>query len=633
MFEAIQPSLSDLLKDARDGKLQLPDFQRGWVWEEDGIQSLIVSIARSFPVGAMLTLKTGGGVKLKPRPIEGAPVEAERREPEELLLDGQQRTTSLYQAVMRAEPVDTKTAKGKKHRVFFYFNIDKCLQDPMPEEAVEIIDDTRLVTKNFGRDVVMDLSTPRGEFEHMRFPVHLVFAPNEWFNGWMEHWQFDQAKIRLFQQFQNKVIKAFEGYKVPLIRLERETSREAVCLVFEKVNTGGKKLDAFELLTAMFAAVGKVNLRNDWYGEKGAADTGRASRLAQFDVLKGIERTDFLRAISLAHTFELRRAAEINGKLGKELPAVSCNHGALLAIPVEAYLKWAQPVTDGFLNAARFIHAHGIYWWKDVPYPSQLTAFAALQATRDNKPLTAAERARITRWYWSGVFGELYGSSTETRIANDVEDLTKWLADGAAEPRNVASASFQESRLDTLYTRISAAYKGVNALLMSRGATDFLTAERIQVGNYFSENFDIHHIFPRAWCTRKENAIPAKRYDSVVNKTMISARTNKIIGGSAPSGYCEKLNKAVSDAGAELDSIMRGHMIDPVHLRANAFDAFYAARKEKLLQLIEDAMGKGALRDGTGDSEDYDTEVEVEFAAAALIPAENGESSDAEPEG
>lgn len=264
MFEAIQPTLSDLLKDARDGKLQLPDFQRGWVWEEDGIQSLLASIARSFPVGAMLTLKTGGDLKFKPRPIEGAPTEAADREPEELLLDGQQRTTSLYQALMRAEAVDTKTAKGKKHRAFFYFNIDKSLDDPMPEDAIEIIDMTRRVTENFGRDVKMDLSTPKGEFTHMRFPVNLILAPNDWFNGWMEHWQYDQAKIKLFQQFQNKIIKAFEAYKVPLIRLGRETSREAVCLVFEKVNTGGKKLDAFELLTAMFAAIGKVDLRKDW---------------------------------------------------------------------------------------------------------------------------------------------------------------------------------------------------------------------------------------------------------------------------------------------------------------------------------------------------------------------------------
>jgi hypothetical protein len=231
--------------------------------------------------------------------------------------------------------------------------------------------------------------------------------------------------------------------------------------------------------------------------------------------------------------------------------------------------------------------------------------------------MTAAERAKITRWYWCGVFGELYGSSSETRMANDIEDLTKWLGDGATEPRSIAGASFQESRLDTLYTRISAAYKGVSALLMSRNAADFLTGESIQVGNYFSENFDIHHIFPRAWCKRAENSIPAKRYDSVVNKTMISARTNRMIGGNAPSLYCGKLDREVQGAGADLNEILCSHMVEPEFLRADAFERFYASRKERLLLLIEDVMGKNALRDGTGEADEYDLDGEAELAEAA----------------
>ena len=72
-FELIDPTLENVLRDAKDGKLQLPDFQRGWVWDEDAIKSLVASIARSFPVGALLTLKTGGEVHFKPRFVEGAP--------------------------------------------------------------------------------------------------------------------------------------------------------------------------------------------------------------------------------------------------------------------------------------------------------------------------------------------------------------------------------------------------------------------------------------------------------------------------------------------------------------------------------------------------------------------------------
>lgn len=616
MFELIQPTLKDILKEAESGKLQLPDFQRGWVWEENGVASLIASIARSFPVGALLTLKTGGAIHFQPRMVEGA--EPVSREPDELLLDGQQRVTSLFQALLRDAPVDTRTSKGKKRQVYFYIDMKRALEDPFPDEAIEIVDHTRVVRQNIGRDVLLDLSEREGEYSEMRFPANHVFHATDWFNGWMAHWDYDREKIELFQRFDKMVLEPIRNYMMPMIRLSQDTTKEGVCLVFEKVNTGGKKLDAFELLTAMFAAAGTVNLRTDWYGDKTAKDpalrTGRERRLHEIDVLRGIDRADFLRAISLVHTHELRRAAEDGGRSGKELPSVSCTHAALLDIPAEAYAKWCDAVSKGFESAARFLHGRGLFWWKDVPYPSQITALAALFALRENRALTAGEAKKLERWFWCGVFGELYGSSTDTRIANDVEDLRRWLDGGESEPRTINGAIFSESRLDTLYMRLSAAYKGVHALLMNSGARDFLSGEQIGVANFFSESFDIHHIFPRAWCDAHK--IPRERYNTIVNKSAISARTNRKIGGKAPSAYCEKLDADTSAAGVELDEILLSHQIDPSLLREDDFDNFYTARKTALLGMIEGAMGKSALRDGTGDASDYDMPDEDDLAAA-----------------
>lgn len=61
----------------------------------------------------------------------------------------------------------------------------------------------------------------------------------------------------------------------------------------------------------------------------------------------------------------------------------------------------------------------------------------------------------------------------------------------------------------------------------------------------------------------------------------------------------------MSEAGPGLDQILSGHGIDPPSLRADDFNRFYQARKESLLSLIEGAMDKKALRDGTGDPQDY----------------------------
>src|ERR1700687_3605876 len=94
-FKTNPINLNELLEDCEHGVLQLPDFQRSWVWDEDRIKSLIASISRAFPVGALMSLEAGGLVTFKPRPIEGAPTEAKHVTPQSLLLDGQQRMTSL----------------------------------------------------------------------------------------------------------------------------------------------------------------------------------------------------------------------------------------------------------------------------------------------------------------------------------------------------------------------------------------------------------------------------------------------------------------------------------------------------------------------------------------------------------
>src|SRR6478735_2441120 len=107
-FQTNPIDLHRLLDECHRGVIQLPDFQRSWVWDEDRIKSLIASISRAFPVGALMTMETGGDVEFKPRPIEGVKL-ADGTQPQALLLDGQQRLTSLYQVTLRNQVVETIT--------------------------------------------------------------------------------------------------------------------------------------------------------------------------------------------------------------------------------------------------------------------------------------------------------------------------------------------------------------------------------------------------------------------------------------------------------------------------------------------------------------------------------------------
>ncbi len=136
------------------------------------------------------------------------------------------------------------------------------------------------------------------------YPVSQVFDWDRWQDGFDKHWRGDEheAVRETFRAFKRQVLENFKYYRVPVISLDRSTSKEAVCVVFEKVNTGGKPLDAFELVTAMYAAEGH-ELRKDWYGDdcarKGATAvswTRCGLRTREAGIIAGVSNTDFLQA-------------------------------------------------------------------------------------------------------------------------------------------------------------------------------------------------------------------------------------------------------------------------------------------------------------------------------------------------
>lgn len=574
----------------------MPDFQRGWVWDDEGLRSLLASISRSFPVGAVMTLQTGGEVRFKPRPIEGAPPEAQHTSPDALILDGQQRITSLYQTTMRREVVATINTKRQPIRRFYYIDMQRAL-DPTADrmEAIVGLPESRIETRNFGKEVVRDLSTPEAEYAACMFPANRIFDWNDWQTGFVAHWNYAGDKTQFWFRFLNEVLAAFHQYQMPVIELGRRTSREAVCLVFEKVNTGGKKLDAFELLTAIYAGEEEgFHLRDEW---SAIARSLRESIALKDHPLTRVEATDFFQALALLYTRDRRRAHLADGRPG-DAPPINCTRDTILSLPLQAYKTYARRLTEGFRTAGRFLFAQNIYWFRDVPYQSQLVPLAAILTELGGRWEHDTVRRKLARWYWCGVFGELYGGAIETRFGKDLADVLDWI-DGGEEPTTVRDAGFRAERLDTMRSRLSAAYKGVHALLMGAGARDFRSGQPFNHTTYFDEAVDIHHVFPRDWC--RKAGIPDARFDTIVNKTPLSAGTNRLVGGEAPSRYLARLPAKGGAGAADIDRHLESHLIDPRRLRADDFEGFLAQRREALLSIIEQAMGKSVFRDQPND--------------------------------
>ncbi|WP_295392233.1 DUF262 domain-containing protein [uncultured Thiodictyon sp.] len=575
-FRTAEPALKDVLDSIARGDTQLPDFQRSWVWDDNHIASLIASLSLSYPIGAVMFLEAGG-VPFKPRLFAGVKLEPQPK-PRMLVLDGQQRLTSMYLALRSGQPVNTKTDKGLEIQRVYFLDMEKCL-DPHEdrEEAVISVPATLQVTTDFGRKVEFDISTPALQYEKRVFPVALMFDTQkfmDWRMGYTAHHVNDPQAAIFLMRFEQEVWLRFQQFKVPAIELTADTPREAVCQVFEKVNTGGVTLTVFELMTATFAA-NNFNLREDW-------DVRRQRLSSKYDVLEALDGTTFLTAITLLASYQRHLTANPKSP-------VSCKRADVLRLQLPIFQQLEGKLELGFGRAAELLAEEKIFDNKSLPYATQMIPLAAICALLGNKIDQHGVKQKLLRWYWSGVFGELYGGANETRFAMDLPEVVEWVA-GGNEPRTIRDANFAPTRLLSLQSRLAAAYKGLAALLMKHGSKDFVSGTPIDLNTYFNNAVDIHHIFPRVWC--EANKLPREKWNSVINKAPLAAGTNRFISGDAPSKYLVRIEKHRQVDQASLDGFLETHAIPVVDLRGDQFDAFVRERAKRLLGLIEAATGK-----------------------------------------
>lgn len=577
--------LGEYLAWTRSGDIQLPDFQRGYKWEDERIRQLLVTVLRGHPMGAVMLLKTGNSqVRFKPRPIEGVslPDGAEARH---LLLDGQQRLTSLTQALSGDGSVATKDSRGKLLERRYLVHMETALSDPHRiDEAVTSIPADGVRRTNFGKDIELDLRTPEDQRARGYFPLHLLY-------GDYMSWLLDLEDRDLGRRFHERFIKPASTYDIPAIVLDEDTDKAAVATVFEKVNIGGLPLNVFELLTAVFAGDAEhfaktgsdFRLNDDWH---------ETQRLwSAHDVLGAVENTDFLQALTMIVTRE-RHAADTTDRP----PAISAKREDVLKLTLADYLAWRDALRAAFTWAATFLAERHVFLQRDIPYPKQLVPLAAIKVVLGKDADLIGVKERLIRWYWCGVLGELYGGAIDTRFARDIEMVPAWALDEAQPvPRTIQDSTFTESRLHSLRTRNAAAYKGLAALILGQGARDWMEDKALDGPQYIELAVDIHHVFPQKWCA--DHSIEDERRESIVNKTAISARTNRVIGGVAPSTYLGTIEARAQITADRLDELLGAHLIPAEHLRADDFEGYFAARREALCRLVEKATGKAVQRD------------------------------------
>ncbi|MFE3791933.1 GmrSD restriction endonuclease domain-containing protein [Streptomyces goshikiensis] len=584
--------LRDVLADVASGALQLPDFQRNWKWDDDRIRAIIATVTLDYPLGVVMTLQTGGATRFRSRTLTGARPEGDPKA-DLLLLDGQQRLTSLFQALWLDAPVETSDSRGKPIERWYYVDIEKAVGPSADrDEAICSVPADKVLRTDFNRTVVLDLRTEEAECAAGLFPLHLVFDAqrvNQWKRNYIK--ADEERNWDRWGQFDDLVLQQVRAFQVPMIRLAASTSMDAVCAVFERVNTGGVPLNVFELLTATYAGDPEyVERTGDYYQLPlvwGEIKQALASKYPVFGRLdsgleNGLSSIDFLQAIALVRTWE--RKEEGAGA------AVSCKRRDLLDLPLADFVRLAPELADAFAWVGDFLERQCIVRPNDLPYKTQLVPLAAARALLGDETEGSGHEGKIEQWYWCGVLGEMYGGSTETRFTRDVEQLVDWIRREERAPDTVTDAYFLAERLDGLTTRNSAAYKGIYALLIKQGAVDWhYTDAPLSPGRLDQYSVDVRQIFPKAWFRRgNSQGLPM---NSIVNKTPLSYRATMDMMG-APSSYLSTLIAACDLRPEWFDDVVATHLIDPDALRESDYKRFYTDRSRQLQGLVQSAMGK-----------------------------------------
>lgn len=604
MIKSNDTPISDILREIDKGNIQLPDFQRGWVWEDNRIKALIASISNAYPIGAAMFLDaTGNNVHFKSRVFEGVDKSKNSIVPKTLVLDGQQRTTSIYRSMYCKSVVDTLDSKKKSIKRFYYLNIPLCI-DTLTDriDAVISVPEDKIIRENIGRDIKLDLSTPENEYKEHCFPLNIIFdagATMQWQRRYCKYHGTEEAENN-WDLFYEKILNPMSQYQIPVIELGNDVPKEAVCQVFENVNQGGVSLTVFELVTATFAADG-LELRKEW---EAIWEELKKDKVIQYkNNQPSFTGTDFLTALTLLNGYYLQKSGIRQG--------LSCKKKDVLRLMSSEYLKYKDALIEGIKHAITFIKEQCIFTSVDLPYTSQLIPLSVAFAIDKNLWFTATNKKKLSQWYWCGVFGEMYGGANESRYVTDIQGLMKWVDDDNYLPDTVIRSNFYATRLYQLQTRNSAAYKGIIALILKNHCKDFISGSEMDFASYVEEATDIHHIFPANYCEKQK--YDKKDWNSIVNKTPIYARTNRIIGGVAPSKYISSLERNHKVKPEDLDRFLESHLIDIEAIRKDDFKTYFKNRAKSLYDLIESATGKLiAGREESDSVNNGDTSVDLE---------------------
>lgn len=547
----------------------LPNFQRYFDWQREDVRSFLESIFKDYYVGAFLLWEAGKEAGLDLIPVMGLPELPAK--PEEIILDGQQRITSLYYA-MKAPDFPLKHSR---ERSYFYVNFRNFFQDNK-ENIVEVR------YEQYERDEC---------YKKLLFPLYELESYKDWIDGFEEfllnnNKELDFAKLRPMRRIiERRLQHIWDGFEVPYILLPDSMKLKQVTEIFENINTKGKPLNVFDLLIARLLVNG-IELRKLWN-----------ATLKEYPKIKNYaNKTDkipiyILQTMSLTyHEASLCSREDILNIYDN----IFKGKGKIFEEEWNTFAKYFDKAISKIENVRS---GYGAKDEREVPFIPMLPILATLLKYIGERKDMAECYKKLDRWYWASVFSNAYSSAVDSRLTSDFKEMKMWFDNDNEMAKSIINASKKLPVIDFrgIQTHGSSMYKGVLCLLALQGARDMDT--NLTFENAESNHRD--HLFPKS---KTHGFGEHGDVDSILNITWMSEKTNtRIKLWKKPSVYIKEFikDKYKGDE-KEFRMMLKTHFIDDrayEHMLSDNFESFVQEREKSIRGKIEQLIGRQLAAD------------------------------------
>lgn len=550
--------ITDVIFQVRQENWVIPNFQRNFDWKSENVREFLSSIFMNEYVGSLLLWRASDTEKLDCIPVHG--VSSTPKPYSMIILDGQQRITSLYHTMHLIESID----KDKKFPGYFYVNLKVFLEGGDPDELI-IREDEKLE---------MD-----GVFEQFLFPIYYCDGRiNEWiyeFEQYSKGGKLIESDIHTITTLISlKLTNIMEHFRIPYVVFPSSMKFNSVATIFEHLNSTGMHLGTFDLLNVRLS-INSVKLKDLWDQtcdkyeqiERYFEDKPRITKLNLY----------IIEAMSLAFTEQ-----------------GSCKQKDILDMykkndyTVESFEEQWNMMSKFTADAIDYLEDQdggGVSSNKDLPYQPIVPVISALLqkiSLYDDKK-TSACMDKLSWWYWTSVFDARYSSAVQSTKTSDYKDLLDWFDDESCIPQYISDfRNNYTSKLNLENVRgKDSVYLGIFSLLTKNHAKDM--GRKIKTG----AELHMDHIFPKSEYKKRglEN--------SIINMTWLVKRSNFEKAAKKPRDYFKIISKRYGTPKEFHDALESNFITKNCYdnITNDNFEGFIAERKKLLLSKIGTSIG------------------------------------------